>query len=51
MLCEEQGFFLEIADVIRSFGLNILKGEMEARDSKIWARFVVVVNWILRDLK
>lgn len=44
MLCEEQGFFLEIADVIRSFGLNILKGEMEARDDKIWARFVVEAN-------
>ncbi|KAK7851394.1 transcription factor lhw [Quercus suber] len=44
MLCEEQGFFLEITDVIRSFGLNILKGVMEARDSKIWARFVVEAN-------
>ncbi|KAE8055085.1 hypothetical protein FH972_011948 [Carpinus fangiana] len=41
MLCEERGFFLEIADVIRGFQLNILKGVMEARDDKIWARFIV----------
>ncbi|KAB1215519.1 Transcription factor LHW [Morella rubra] len=41
MLCEEQGFFLEIADVIRGFQLNILKGVMEAREDKIWARFIV----------
>lgn len=44
MLCEEQGFFLEIADIIRSFGLNILKGVMEVRENKIWARFIVEVN-------
>ncbi|KAL6005644.1 hypothetical protein ACLOJK_006214 [Asimina triloba] len=44
MLCEERGFFLEIADVIRGFGLTILKGVMEVRDSKIWARFVVEAN-------
>ncbi|XP_062226463.1 uncharacterized protein LOC133924777 isoform X2 [Phragmites australis] len=41
MLCEERGFFLEIADNIRGFGLMILKGLMELRDSKIWARFLV----------
>ena len=45
MLCEERGFFLEIADVIRGFQLNILKGVMEARDDKIWARFIVEVNY------
>ena len=44
MLCEERGFFLEIADIIRSFGLNILKGVMEVRENKIWARFIVEVN-------
>lgn len=44
MLCEEQGFFLEIADIIRSFGLNILKGVMEVRENKIWARFIVEAN-------
>lgn len=41
MLCEDRGFFLEIADIIKGFGLNILKGVMEARDDKIWARFIV----------
>jgi hypothetical protein len=45
MLCEERGFFLEIADVIRGFQLNILKGVIEARDDKIWARFIVEVNY------
>lgn len=44
MLCEEQGFFLEIAEIIRGFGLTILKGVMEVRDDKIWARFVVEAN-------
>jgi len=44
MLCEERGFFLEIADIIRGFGLTILKGLMEVRDSKIWARFLVEVR-------
>lgn len=44
MLCEERGFFLEIADTIRGFGLTILKGVMEVRDDKIWARFVIEVN-------
>ncbi|XP_058085111.1 transcription factor bHLH157-like [Magnolia sinica] len=44
MLCDERGFFLEIADIIRGFGLTILKGVMEVRDNKIWARFVVEVN-------
>ncbi|KAG6684742.1 hypothetical protein I3843_12G078600 [Carya illinoinensis] len=41
MLCEEQGLFLEIADAIRGLRLNILKGVMEARDDKIWTRFIV----------
>uniref|UniRef100_A0A0A9G8U9 Uncharacterized protein n=1 Tax=Arundo donax TaxID=35708 RepID=A0A0A9G8U9_ARUDO len=44
MLCEERGFFLEIADSIRGFGLTILKGLMELRDGKIWARFLVEAN-------
>lgn len=43
MLCEERGFFLEIADIIRGLGLTILKGVMEARNDKIWARFAVEV--------
>ncbi|KAG8374549.1 hypothetical protein BUALT_Bualt10G0007000 [Buddleja alternifolia] len=41
MLCEEQGFFLEIVDIIRGFGLTILKGVMEVRETKIWAHFIV----------
>ncbi|XP_057455909.1 transcription factor LHW isoform X2 [Lotus japonicus] len=44
MLCEERGFFLEIADLIRGLGLTILKGVMEARNDKIWARFAVEAN-------
>lgn len=41
MICEEHGFFLEIVDIIRGFGLTILKGVMESREEKIWARFIV----------
>ncbi|MQM09218.1 hypothetical protein Taro_042085 [Colocasia esculenta] len=44
ILCEDRGSFLEIADSIRSFGLTILKGVMEARDKKIWAHFLVEAN-------
>ncbi|XWS28510.1 hypothetical protein CRYUN_Cryun25bG0075800 [Craigia yunnanensis] len=44
MLCEEWGFFLEIADLIRGLGLTILKGVMETRNAKIWARFAVEAN-------
>ncbi|KAM3396538.1 transcription factor isoform X1 [Capsicum galapagoense] len=41
ILCNEQGFFLEMVDIIRGFGLNILKGVMESRETKMWAHFVV----------
>ncbi|KAK8963117.1 Transcription factor LHW [Platanthera guangdongensis] len=44
MLCEERGFFLEIADVVRGFGLTILKGVMEIRERKLWSRFLVEAN-------
>ncbi|TKY67019.1 Transcription factor LHW [Spatholobus suberectus] len=44
MLCEERGFFLEIADLIGGLGLTILKGVMESRNDKIWARFAVEAN-------
>lgn len=44
MLCDRKGFFLEIADSIRALGLTILKGVMESRDDKVWARFVVEAN-------
>nr|AFK43019.1 unknown [Lotus japonicus] len=41
MLCEECSHFLEIADVIRSLGLTVLKGATKAHDEKILLRFVV----------
>ncbi|KAI3981892.1 hypothetical protein MKX01_041155 [Papaver californicum] len=44
MLCDEGDFFLEIADIIRGFGLTILKGIMEVQENKIWARFIVEPN-------
>ncbi|CAN4119157.1 unnamed protein product [Withania somnifera] len=44
MLCEERGLFLEIADIVRGLGLTILKGVMETRNDKIWARFAVEAN-------
>ncbi|CAA7403685.1 unnamed protein product [Spirodela intermedia] len=44
ILCEDHGSFLEIADSIRGFGLTILKGVMEARNRRIWARFLVEAN-------
>ena len=47
ILCEEQGFFLEIVDIIRGFGLTVLKGVMEVRETKIWARFNVEAEVIL----
>jgi hypothetical protein len=49
MLCDDRGIFLEIADFIKGLGLTILKGVMEVRKSKIWARFTVEV--IILDLK
>lgn len=47
MLCEERGLFLEIADIIRGLGLTILKGVMETKNDKIWARFAVEVHILL----
>ncbi|XP_030454202.2 transcription factor bHLH157-like [Syzygium oleosum] len=44
MLCDDQGLFLEIADIIRGFGLDILKGEMGVQEDKIWSRFIVEAN-------
>lgn len=41
ILYNEQGFFLEMVDIIRGFGLNILKGVMQSRETKMWAHFVV----------
>ncbi|KAA3455452.1 transcription factor LHW-like [Gossypium australe] len=48
MLCEERGFFLEIADLIRGLGLTILKGVMETRNDKIWARFTVELEFLVQ---
>lgn len=44
MLCEQNDYFLEIADIIRGLGLTILKGVMEMKNEKIWARFAVEAN-------
>lgn len=44
MLCEERGYFLEIADIVRGLGLTIIKGVMESRDGKIWAHYIVEGN-------
>lgn len=44
MVCDDRGLFLEIADIIRGFGLDILKGEMGVREGKIRARFIVEAN-------
>eukprot|EP00249_Psilotum_nudum_P023174 c28771_g1_i1 orf=974-4189(+) len=44
MICEEREHFLEIADIIRKLDLTILKGIMESRADKVWARFVVEAN-------
>ncbi|KAG5401807.1 hypothetical protein IGI04_016414 [Brassica rapa subsp. trilocularis] len=41
MLCEECGHFLEIANVIRSLDLIILRGVTEAQGEKTWICFVV----------
>ncbi|KAI3421435.1 BHLH domain-containing protein [Psidium guajava] len=44
MVCDDRGLFLEIADIIRGLGLDILKGEMGVREGKIWSRFIVEAN-------
>lgn len=43
MMCEECSHFLEVAEVIRSLGLTILKGVTEAHGEKTWICFVVEV--------
>ncbi|KAG9133079.1 hypothetical protein Leryth_026537 [Lithospermum erythrorhizon] len=42
--CEEHASFLEIVDIIRGFGLAILKGVMEAQKAKMCARFTVATE-------
>uniref|UniRef100_A0A0D9WUI0 BHLH domain-containing protein n=1 Tax=Leersia perrieri TaxID=77586 RepID=A0A0D9WUI0_9ORYZ len=41
MLCGEYGVFLEIAHVLKGLEVNILKGLLENRSDKLWARFVI----------
>ncbi|KAB5552088.1 hypothetical protein DKX38_009399 [Salix brachista] len=47
MLCHDRGIFLEIAQVIRSLDLTILKGVMESRLNNTWAHFIVETGHIL----
>ncbi|XP_061360304.1 uncharacterized protein LOC133304308 [Gastrolobium bilobum] len=44
MLYEERGSLLEIVDKIKGIGLKIVKGNMETREKKIWAHFIVEVK-------
>lgn len=44
MLCDDQGLFLEIAQVIRRLDLTILKGVMVTRAGDTWAHFIVEVE-------
>lgn len=48
MLCDEQGQFFEIAQVIVRLDLTILKGSIETRADNNWAHFIVEVVLILR---
>ncbi|KAL5198281.1 hypothetical protein ABZP36_001793 [Zizania latifolia] len=41
MVCEEYGLFLEIAHVLKGLEVSILKGLLESRSDKLWARFVI----------
>uniref|UniRef100_A0A0E0Q326 BHLH domain-containing protein n=1 Tax=Oryza rufipogon TaxID=4529 RepID=A0A0E0Q326_ORYRU len=41
MVCEEYGVFLEIAHVLKDLEVTILKGLLESRSDKLWARFVI----------
>mgnify|MGYP007051854558 FL=1 len=43
MLCEEESIILDIPESIKKSGLTILKGIMETRNDKLWAKFVVEV--------
>jgi hypothetical protein len=46
MLCEECSHFLEIANVIRSLELIILRGTTEKQGEKTWICFVVEVRYL-----
>ncbi|KAG0541262.1 hypothetical protein BDA96_02G001500 [Sorghum bicolor] len=41
MLCEDYEVFLEMAHVLKGLKVSILKGVLEHRSDKLWARFVI----------
>lgn len=41
MLCSDYGLFLEIAQVLRSMRLTILKGVLKNKSEELWAHFIV----------
>ncbi|KAF8698949.1 hypothetical protein HU200_034775 [Digitaria exilis] len=41
MLCEDYEVFLEMAHVLKGLEVSILKGVLEPRSDKLWARFVI----------
>jgi hypothetical protein len=44
MLCEDYEVFLEMAQVLKGLKVSILKGVLEHRSDKLWARFVIEVH-------
>lgn len=50
MLCNEHGFFLEIAQVIRNLDLSILKGTIKCHSNSTWAHFIVEVLISSKDI-
>ena len=43
VVCEQKGMIKKIEKTFKKLHLVVLRGIMEARDDKIWARFVVEV--------
>mgnify|MGYP000093613234 FL=1 len=48
VVCEQTGMIKEIEKTFKKLHLVVLRGIMEARDDKIWARFVVEVCFCLK---
>ncbi|XP_065852755.1 transcription factor LHW-like [Euphorbia lathyris] len=44
VLCNDDGVFLEVADIIHGLHLTILKGVQESRSGNTWARYIVEVS-------
>ncbi|OEL17845.1 Transcription factor LHW, partial [Dichanthelium oligosanthes] len=44
MLCESNEVFLEMAHVLKGLEVSILKGVLEHRSDKLWARFIIEVD-------